>query len=62
MCLAARDGINATSVLGDHENMVLTIWPGAEIAKTLIDANGFDIEEAVCKYEDTLYSSYLQAL
>lgn len=54
--------IDAASVRGNHEDRVLRTWAGAEIARTLAEANGEDSVKAVKAYEDSLTPSYLHAL
>lgn len=54
--------INASSVRGNHEDRVLRTWAGAEIARTLAEANGEGGDNAVAEYEDSLSSDELDAL
>lgn len=54
--------INASSVRGNHEDRVLRTWAGAEIARTLAEAEGASGDEAVSEYEGSLSSDGLDAL
>ncbi|ROT42573.1 Metallo-dependent phosphatase [Sodiomyces alkalinus F11] len=54
--------INATAVRGNHEDRVLRAWAGAEVARTLAEANGEDGDAAVSDYESRLNANELEAL
>ena len=54
--------INASSVRGNHEDRVLRTWAGAEIARTLAEAEGANEDDAISEYEDSLSSDELHAL
>lgn len=54
--------INASSVRGNHEDRVLRTWAGAEIARTLAEAEGANGADAVSEYKGSLSSDELDAL